>query len=105
MSGRRQDPLGRRLREMYDNVSREEIPQDFLDFLRAADEREGGGSTGGPKADDDPDEDGGRDDPLGVKPLPRGPTSGPRMDAAAAKPERDLPFRLVARPRERDHPA
>jgi Anti-sigma factor NepR len=36
---RRQDPLGRRLKQMYDEVVRENIPEDFLSFLEKADER------------------------------------------------------------------
>jgi hypothetical protein len=36
---RRQDPLGRRLRQMYDEVVREDVPEDFLSFLEKADER------------------------------------------------------------------
>jgi Anti-sigma factor NepR len=36
---RRQDPIGRRLRQMYDDVVSEDIPDDFLGFLEQADER------------------------------------------------------------------
>ena len=36
---RRQDPIGRRLRQMYDDVVSEDIPDDFLGFLEKADER------------------------------------------------------------------
>lgn len=36
---RRQDPLGRRLRQMYDEVVSEDVPEDFLSFLEKADER------------------------------------------------------------------
>jgi hypothetical protein len=36
---RRQDPLGRRLRQMYDEVVSEEVPEDFLSCLEKADER------------------------------------------------------------------
>ena len=36
---RRQDPIGRRLRQMYDDVVSEEIPDDFLGFLEQADDR------------------------------------------------------------------
>jgi hypothetical protein len=36
---RRQDPIGRRLRQMYDDVVSEDIPDDFLAFLEQADER------------------------------------------------------------------
>jgi hypothetical protein len=45
---RRQDPLGRRLRQMYDEVVSEDVPDDFLSFLEKADERlTGGGGDGG----------------------------------------------------------
>lgn len=36
---RRQDPIGRRLRQMYDEVVSEDIPDDFLGFLEQADDR------------------------------------------------------------------
>lgn len=36
---RRQDPIGRRLRQMYDDVVSEDVPDDFLGFLEKADER------------------------------------------------------------------
>lgn len=36
---RRQDPIGRRLRQMYDDVVSEDVPDDFLSFLEQADER------------------------------------------------------------------
>ncbi len=36
---RRQDPIGRRLRQMYDDVVSEDVPDDFLGFLEQADER------------------------------------------------------------------
>jgi len=36
---RRQDPIGRRLRQMYDDVVSEDIPDDFLGLLEQADER------------------------------------------------------------------
>ncbi len=39
---RRQDPIGRRLRQMYDEVVNEDVPDDFLSFLEQADERLGG---------------------------------------------------------------
>lgn len=46
---RRQDPLGRRLRQMYDEVVSEDVPDDFLSFLEKADERLiGGGDDDGP---------------------------------------------------------
>ena len=48
---RRQDPLGRRLRQMYDEVVGEDVPDDFLSFLEQADERltaGGGDDSAGP---------------------------------------------------------
>ncbi len=36
---RRQDPIGRRLRQMYDDVVSEDVPDDFMSFLEKADER------------------------------------------------------------------
>lgn len=36
---RRQDPIGRRLRQMYDDVVSEDVPDDFMSFLEQADER------------------------------------------------------------------
>ncbi|MEQ1783396.1 MAG: NepR family anti-sigma factor [Hyphomonadaceae bacterium] len=39
MARRRQDPIGRRLRQMYDDVVSEDIPDDFLGFLEQADDR------------------------------------------------------------------
>ena len=48
---RRQDPLGRRLRQMYDEVVSEDVPDDFLSFLEKADERltgVGGDDSTGP---------------------------------------------------------
>ena len=36
---RRQDPIGRRLRQMYDDVVSEDVPDDFMSFLEMADER------------------------------------------------------------------
>lgn len=41
---RRQDPIGRRLRQMYDEVVSESVPDDFLSFLEQADERRAGGT-------------------------------------------------------------
>jgi Anti-sigma factor NepR len=41
---RRQDPIGRRLRQMYDDVVSEEIPDDFLGFLEQADDRRAAGA-------------------------------------------------------------
>jgi hypothetical protein len=37
---RRQDAIGRRLRQMYDDVVNENIPGEFLSFLEQADERD-----------------------------------------------------------------
>ena len=50
---RRQDPLGRRLRQMYDEVVSEDVPDDFLSFLEKADERltAGGGDDATGSAD------------------------------------------------------
>jgi hypothetical protein len=50
---RRQDPLGRRLRQMYDEVVSEAVPEDFLSFLETADERltSGGGDAGAESRD------------------------------------------------------
>jgi len=46
---RRQDPLGRRLRQMYEEVVGEDVPDDFLSFLEKADERlTSGGDDSGP---------------------------------------------------------
>lgn len=39
---RRQDPIGRRLRHMYEEVVNETVPDDFLSFLEQADERQAG---------------------------------------------------------------
>lgn len=51
---RRQDPIGRRLRQMYDEVVGEDVPDEFLSFLEKADERLSGD---GEKQDDKrPDE-------------------------------------------------
>lgn len=35
----RQQAIGARLRQMFDEVVREPVPDDFLEILRAADER------------------------------------------------------------------
>jgi hypothetical protein len=37
---RRQDALGRRLRQMYDDVVNESVPDEFMSFLEKADERD-----------------------------------------------------------------
>lgn len=52
---RRQDPLGRRLRQMYDDVVSEEVPEDFLSFLEQADERLTGGGDDSGRVSNDPD--------------------------------------------------
>lgn len=44
---RRQDPIGRRLRQMYDEVVSENVPDEFLSFLEQADERKGEGPVNG----------------------------------------------------------
>ncbi len=41
----RQQAIGARLRQMFDDVVREPVPDDFLDILRAADERASEGDT------------------------------------------------------------
>lgn len=43
---RRQDAIGRRLRQMYDEVVSESVPDEFLGFLEQADERIAGETTG-----------------------------------------------------------
>lgn len=52
---RRQDPLGRRLRQMYDQVVSEDVPGDFLSFLEKADDRLTGNEGDGGSGSDDPD--------------------------------------------------
>ncbi len=37
---RRQDAIGRRLRQMYDDVVNESVPDEFMSFLEKADERD-----------------------------------------------------------------
>lgn len=44
---RRQDPIGRRLRQMYDEVVGENVPDDFMSFLEQADERMSDGQSNG----------------------------------------------------------
>ena len=44
---RRQDPIGRRLRQMYDDVVGEDIPDDFMSFLEQADERKSDSQVNG----------------------------------------------------------
>jgi hypothetical protein len=41
----RQQAIGARLRQMFDDVVREPIPDDFLEILRAADERSSEGDA------------------------------------------------------------
>jgi hypothetical protein len=41
----RQQAIGARLRQMFDDVVREPVPDDFLDILRAADERSSEGDA------------------------------------------------------------
>lgn len=45
----RQQAIGVRLRQMFDEVVNEDVPAEFLDILRRADERgpDGGGEDGG----------------------------------------------------------
>jgi len=43
----RQQAIGVRLRQMFDEVVNEEVPAEFLEILRRADERDRGGGTGG----------------------------------------------------------
>lgn len=44
---RRQDPIGRRLRQMYDDVVSEDVPNDFMSFLEKADERKSDNQAAG----------------------------------------------------------
>ncbi|HPN06443.1 MAG TPA: NepR family anti-sigma factor [Hyphomonadaceae bacterium] len=46
---RRQDPIGRRLRQMYDDVVSEDVPDDFMSFLEQADERKSDSQTEAPQ--------------------------------------------------------
>jgi hypothetical protein len=41
----RQQAIGARLRQMFDDVVREPVPDDFLEILRAADERSSEGDA------------------------------------------------------------
>jgi hypothetical protein len=41
----RQQAIGVKLRQMFDDVVNEPVPDDFLDILRQADNRAAGGST------------------------------------------------------------
>lgn len=43
---RRQDPIGRRLRQMYDEVVNEDVPDEFMSFLEKADERKSNPDSG-----------------------------------------------------------
>lgn len=42
----RQQAIGVKLRHMFDEVVNEQVPDEFLDILRRADERSSGGSSG-----------------------------------------------------------
>jgi hypothetical protein len=44
---RRQDAIGRRLRQMYDDVVNENIPHDFVSFLEEADSNRSRPANGG----------------------------------------------------------
>jgi hypothetical protein len=43
----RQQAIGVKLRQMFDDVVNEPVPDDFLDILRQADARTGSGSSSG----------------------------------------------------------
>ncbi len=43
----RQQAIGVKLRQMFDDVVNEPVPDEFLDILRKHDERTGGNSSGG----------------------------------------------------------
>jgi len=43
----RQQAIGVKLRQMFDDVVNEPVPDDFLDILRQADARTSGGSASG----------------------------------------------------------
>jgi hypothetical protein len=43
----RQQAIGVKLRQMFDDVVNEPVPDDFLDILRQADNRSGGGPSSG----------------------------------------------------------
>ena len=43
----RQQAIGVKLRQMFDDVVNEPVPDDFLDILRQADNRNAGGSSSG----------------------------------------------------------
>ncbi len=43
----RQQAIGVKLRQMFDDVVNEPVPDDFLDILRQADNRNAGGSASG----------------------------------------------------------
>jgi hypothetical protein len=47
---RRQDAIGRRLRQMYDDVVNEDVPPDFMSFLEEADSKRPKGDGGGAAA-------------------------------------------------------
>jgi len=48
---RRQDPIGRRLRQMYDEVVSENVPDEFMSFLEQADERQSDEQVNGTEHD------------------------------------------------------
>ncbi len=48
---RRQEAIGRRLRQMYEEVVSEPVPDDFLGFLRQADDAKDPGNGGGSPTD------------------------------------------------------
>jgi Anti-sigma factor NepR len=53
---RRQDAIGRRLRQMYDDVVNEDVPTDFMSFLEEADSKRPKPDDNGPPAVDRPPE-------------------------------------------------
>lgn len=61
---RRQDAIGRRLRQMYDEVVNEDVPDDFMSFLERADERDPQKKS--------PDGRDGADGTEPIAPIPRG---------------------------------
>ncbi|MBI1359980.1 MAG: hypothetical protein GC155_06800 [Alphaproteobacteria bacterium] len=48
---RRQEAIGRRLRQMYEEVVSEPVPDDFMSFLQQADKAKKPGSSGGSSTD------------------------------------------------------
>lgn len=45
----RQQAIGVKLRQMFDDIVNEPVPDEFLDILRRGDERAAGSTTGGAK--------------------------------------------------------